>query len=145
MAKKVKSIKKPARVKAKSLPEKTGHWTNEEDELLLNTNSNNVAAILLKRSRDSAASRRFILRSKGRIGVQVETIGMKKAKSIAAGILKKEKALEKEEIPVAIIPTGIEIIDQKQILLVLNGQEIYFKNGLNKLVIKGDNVLFSVE
>lgn len=147
-----------------------GNWDESEDEILLNTNSNVVAALLLNRSRDSAASRRFTLVNKfNRTSVPMEHIGFKQAKSIVSKILKEKK---KNMIPQSIIQergqssmhdevnnlpshtkkVTTQIIESiptsdlfNPILLVLNNQEIFFKNGINKLIIKGENVTFSVE
>jgi hypothetical protein len=170
--KKSKSTKKsivkkvPMRTKSSSKllqnAENAGRWSNEEDELLLHTNSNLVAALLLKRSRDSAANRRFVLRTKfGKESVPVETIGLKKARSIVAKILKQKKT--ENNTMEFILPNNtvktlpysttekIEPIKENNveimmpIMLVVNGQEMLFKNGLKKLVIQGDNILFSVE
>lgn len=149
-------------------------WTKEDDELLLNTESNVVAALLLKRKPAACSTHRGKLIAKGETSIPVKCYHLKTAKKIVEKILKekskqkstakfanaaneiteRENQVQQSNLPVVLREHVLEetmVVSEEQVQvimplrIIINNQEMLFKNGINKLTIQGSDVHISVE
>lgn len=142
--------------------DKRGRWSEDEENILLQIPSNVAAANILGRTRDSCAGKRFgLINENGRKGVEMKTMGEKRAWLFAKEFCKnfnKEHGVNQNELTT--IPHSVNdnikleyksesvsgitpvIIQEQGFILLLNDQEIIMKNCPKKLIIRGSTVMF---
>ena len=147
-------------------------YSAEEDELILSTESNHVAALLLKRSRAGVQNRRMrLVNEYGRVSVPTKSFGFLKAKAIVAQM--RKEALKNngsillpvvsqsvsstiERIPIAetkMLPMTTSTKVHKKanenqeegFIVVINNTEMTLKQLPKKMIVSGKDLTFSFE